>query len=70
MVAFDVVATRLWNALHLDLCFVVSVDAFKKQLKIYLFKLAFVTIDAIYSVCNFVIFLNFVTWLCERCYTK
>ncbi len=40
--AFDVVALILWNALLIDLYHAVSVDAFKKQLKTHLFKLAFV----------------------------
>lgn len=34
------VALRLWNVLLLKLLSVVSADAFKKQLKAYLFKLA------------------------------
>ncbi len=41
--AFEVVALTLWNALPIDIRSVVSVDTFKKQLKTYLFKLAFIS---------------------------
>ena len=45
--AFEVVAPTLWNALPIDIRSAVSVDAFKKQLKTYLFKLAFTSPRAV-----------------------
>lgn len=40
--ALEAVTPTLWNSLPIDLHLVVSVDAFKKQLKTHSFKLAFV----------------------------
>ena len=40
--SFEVVAPTLWNALPVNLRSAVSVDAFRKHLKTYLFQLAFV----------------------------
>ena len=39
--SFKATAPRLWNELPLDLRSLVSIDAFKKQLKTYLFQKAF-----------------------------
>lgn len=36
-----VAAPKMWNAVPLDICCLDSIDVFEKQLKTYLFKLAF-----------------------------
>lgn len=43
--AFEVVAPTLWNALPSDIRSAVSVDIFRRMLKTYLFKQAFVSIS-------------------------
>ena len=39
--SFEVAAPTLWNALPLDMRKITSLEKFKKELKTYLFKLAF-----------------------------
>lgn len=43
--AFEVVAPTLWNTFPSDICSAVSVDIFRRMLKTYLFKQAFVSIS-------------------------
>lgn len=72
--AFEVVAPKLWNALPLKLRSVVSMDIFKKKLKMHLFELAFVysVLLIVMSIFNLFVY-NFdvkhcVTLALERCY--